>query len=469
MRTVLFIARQEIRQILRGKMQWILIGSIWGLVALSAWSGGIRHASLSSTHEAVHAFEKKAWEDQPDRHPHRAAHFGQFAFRPPGILEVIESGVMPFTGSAIYLEPHVRNEPVLAPSRSLPPSTRMGYFQINTVFSLFIPLILIFMVVPRLPYESGSGILRILESQGIFPREILLGKSLGAWGVACLVFILPLLVLGSTVLLATSPGTYLHFVFYVLQTAVYYLLWCLAFVTVSSYFRTESAAIGAALGIFIVQSLVIPRIVPTVAETLLPEMGTGQFKQRLYAELAKSPNGHRPGGPEFDLFKKQLMEKHGVAKLEDLPFNYEGLVMQKAEEHSTRVFQAAFEEQWGLFARQERLAITLAFFSPTAIQRILSMHFTRSHSSDQRHFELAVEGHRNGMNRDLNTLLTSLPYQDRKTKKLPAATWAGIPTFKMEGMPFKHSLSYAMPALLILVFQTAWAVLFLLRRRSLCA
>jgi ABC-2 type transport system permease protein len=345
----------------------------------------------------------------------------------------------------------------------------MGYFQINTVFSLFIPLILIFMVVPRLPYESGSGILRILESQGILPREILLGKSLGAWGVACLVFILPLLVLGSTVLLATSSDTYLHFVSYVLQTAVYYLLWCFVFVTVSSYFRTESTAIGAALGIFIVQSLVIPRIVPTVAETLLPEMGTGQFKQRLYAELAKSPNGHRPGGPEFDLFKKQLMEKHGVAKVEDLPFNYEGLVMQKAEEHSTRVFQAAFEEQWGLFSRQERLAISLAFFSPTAIHRILSMHFSRSHSSDQRHFELAVEEHRNGMNRDLNALLTSLPYQDRKTKKLPASTWAGIPTFKMEGMPFKHSLSYAIPALLILVFQTGWAVLILLRRRSLCA
>jgi ABC-2 type transport system permease protein len=467
MRRIWFLAKQELKQMLRGKIHLGLIVSIWGMIAIAGWIGGVRVTELRKTHTGVSALERRAWEEQPDRHPHRAAHFGQFAFRGPGVLEVIESGVLPFTGSAIYIEPHVRNEPVLPPALSLPPPTRLGYFQINTLFNLFIPLLLIFLVVPRLPFERSAGILRILESQGISARELLLGKALGTWLATLAAFILPFSLIGAGILLGWDPGSLPHFGIYIIQTSLYFLCWSAVLVTLSSYFRTEQAAIGAALGGFILQAMLIPKVVPTLAETLLPEMGTGEFRQRLYSELAKSPNGHRPGGAEFETFKQELLKKNGVATVEELPFNYEGLIMQKAEEHSTTVFRNAFEYQWGLFGRQEALALALSALSPTGIQRVLAMHFSRSHSMHQKDFETQVEDHRSRINRDLNDLLTRLPYQERKTKKLAAVTWSGIPNFSFSPMGVGETLRNAGPALLILTLQTLAAFLVLFRRKEL--
>ena len=467
MTRIRFLAKQELKQILRGKIHRSLIVSIWGLIAIAGWIGGVRVAELRQTHIGVTALERRAWEEQPDRHPHRAAHFGQFAFRSPGVLEVIESGVLPFTGSAIYIEPHVRNEPVLPPALSLPPPTRLGYFQINTIFNLFIPLLMIFLVVPRLPFERNAGILRILESQGISTREILLGKTLGTWLATLIAFILPFLILGSSVLLVWDSGSLPHFGIYLIQTSLYLLCWSAVLVTLSSHFRTEQAAIGAALGGFILQAMLIPKVVPTLAETLLPEMGTGEFRQRLYTELAKSPNGHRPGGPEFEALKQELLKQHRVATVEELPFNYEGLIMQKAEEHSTKVFRTAFDQQWDLFGRQEALALILSAASPTGVQRTLSMHFARSHSVHQKDFETQVEDHRSRINRDLNDLLTRLPYQDRKTKKLPTLTWAGIPSFNFSPMGIGETLGNAAPAFLMLGLQVFAAFLYLTRRKEL--
>lgn len=43
-----------------------------------------------------------AFEAQPDRHPHRAIHYGHFVFRPPVPLAAFDPGVDAFTGNAMF-------------------------------------------------------------------------------------------------------------------------------------------------------------------------------------------------------------------------------------------------------------------------------------------------------------------------------------------------------------------------------
>ena len=52
---------------------------------------------------------RKSWEDNPDKHPHRMAHFGSFALRIKHPLSVFDYGLDNYAGNAVYLEAHKQN------------------------------------------------------------------------------------------------------------------------------------------------------------------------------------------------------------------------------------------------------------------------------------------------------------------------------------------------------------------------
>ncbi len=450
---------------LRGWLPLTLVAFLWFLIAVCGVLEAGRNRNLSEQHQTVAQLEREAWTGQPDRNPHRATHFGQFAFRPPAPLGPFERGIHPYAGSGVYLESHVRHEPVLAPYLGTPPSSRMGFFDINAILNLILPLALAFLGARRIPYEARSGLLRILESEGASRSAILVGKTLGLWGVAFFCFDLPLFLIGVGWFSWFLPAMIPHLFFLLVVCALYHLTISAVIIGVSSYGRSEQGSVALTLGVLLGLNLFLPKALPPLSELLVQENGVGELRRNLYTMLSQAPDGHRPGGAEFEKIKESLLNQYGAKALEELPINYEGVILQVAEEKSSAIFQQVFRDQWDRFLRQEALTLALGAIAPALTQRVLAMHFSQTHLRDQIHFEDRVEKHRSDFVRELNQMVTAIPHKERKTKKLPSSTWEQIPSFRFESLSFLSALRNAYLPFLIAALQCFLALRFVARRR----
>jgi ABC-2 type transport system permease protein len=460
------IAKQEFSQLLQSRLNRILILLAWVLLLFSGWLEAEKLQDSSMRHQEVSRKERAFWTEQPDRNPHRAAHFGQFAFRRPDPLEVFESGVLPYSGSAVFIEAHVRHEPILPPFLSAPPPSRFGYFQINTILNMILPLLLIFLGAPRIPFEGSGGILKILKSQGLSDHQILFGKTLGLFGVAGLCFDLPLFLLGSILSSGLELGLISNLSLLLLVQAFYHLICSAGVILVSSLARSETGALGLTMAAFLALSFVAPRILLPWTDLSKPATGLGTMKKDLYESLARAPDGHQPGSPEFETLKRDFLAQQKADRLEDLSVNFEALVLQRAEESTSRIYHQAFEKIWRRWLEQDEIAVIAGFFSPPYIQRVLSMHLARSHLQNQKHFEESVESHRASWVKTLNQLLYEVPYGSRKEHKAGRSAWEKIPSFQGEFLDLSRIIRNSRLGWLVILSQTS-ILLVLLRNRRL--
>ena len=80
------IARAEWRLILRRRSYAWLMAGFALLLAFAAVLGGQRQRREAAQQRDYQRLVRAQWESQPDRHPHRVAHYGTFAFKPVGPL-----------------------------------------------------------------------------------------------------------------------------------------------------------------------------------------------------------------------------------------------------------------------------------------------------------------------------------------------------------------------------------------------
>ena len=109
MSAISLIARDELRLMRRNRVAVIAFALLVLLTlsaALISWS---HQRSIAETRARFQAQASEAFEAQPDRHPHRMVHYGNFIFRPLGPLAAFDPGVDAFTGNSMFLEGHRQN------------------------------------------------------------------------------------------------------------------------------------------------------------------------------------------------------------------------------------------------------------------------------------------------------------------------------------------------------------------------
>ena len=52
---------------------------------------------------------RSQWNEMVPSNPHRAAHFGTYAFKPTSVLNSIDEGINSVTGNVLRLEGHIQN------------------------------------------------------------------------------------------------------------------------------------------------------------------------------------------------------------------------------------------------------------------------------------------------------------------------------------------------------------------------
>ena len=91
------------------KTAHILVVVLLGLLLFGIVSGLRSYHFQQETVEHYAHEVRERWENSPDKHPHRMAHYGYIAFRNKYPLSFFDFGMESFTGNAIFLEAHKQN------------------------------------------------------------------------------------------------------------------------------------------------------------------------------------------------------------------------------------------------------------------------------------------------------------------------------------------------------------------------
>ncbi|HEX2100358.1 MAG TPA: ABC transporter permease subunit, partial [Candidatus Synoicihabitans sp.] len=179
MSSVLTIARAEWRLHVRHRSFRLLLGLFAVLLITSAALSRTRQVRDRAQQATYQELVRAQWEGQPDRHPHRVAHYGTFAFKPPGPLAVFDPGVDSYAGRVLYLEAHRQNATNFAEAGELSSAFRLGELSLAFVLQTVLPLVIIVLGYRSLVDEAESGRLRLLLAQGLSVRTLAFGKLVG--------------------------------------------------------------------------------------------------------------------------------------------------------------------------------------------------------------------------------------------------------------------------------------------------
>lgn len=471
MSNALRIAREEWRLMLRDRvalMGFFLLTLLAVTAALTSWEAS-RMADVERTRRQVQADAE--FDAQPDRHPHRMVHYGHFVFRRLNPLAAFDMGVDAYTGHTLFLEGHRQNSANFGDVRQSSLLLRFGQLTPAFVMQVLVPLLLIFIGHGVLARERQTGTLRVLLAQGVRPGQVVLGKLLAVASVAGLTL------LPSVVALAWMTGQADVPVALAAMLAATYvgwlLLWAMVVVGASAMLASRKEALVGLIAAWAVMVVLLPRLASETAKAthLLPT----RFESDLAVarDLAAMGDSHDPDDPYFADFRKKVLEKYGVSKVEDLPVNYKGLLGSEGERMTSELFNRyatwSFERQ----VLQVQVLDRWGWLSPTIALRRASMTMAGTDLDSYRAFLEQGERYRYGLIQALNQLQAEqVSYADDrnpfKENRIDRAHWQDLPAFHHEPVPTAARLRVAAkPAGVLLTWLAALSVCMALASKRL--
>jgi ABC-2 type transport system permease protein len=468
MSIVRLIARDELRLMARNRVAVIAVVLLvlLTLVAVaSSWAhqNGIAELRARQAHAAEAAFKA-----QPDRHPHRMVHYGTFVFRPLGPLAAFDPGVDAFTGNSMFLEGHRQNTANFGDARQSSLLVRFGQLTPAFVLQVVAPLLLIFLGYGALARETERGTLRLLMLQGASRGQVVGGKLL-ALGVVAMLAGLPAMI--GLVGIASQPGALaLPMLAIALGYAGYLALWAVLILLVSTLVRRRRDALLALVALWAVAVILLPRVAPDAASAAVPLRNRLQTEVAVARDLRTMGDSHNPDDPHFAQFKRSVLDRYGVATVEDLPVNYKGLLAIEGERLSASLYDRYADASYAAQARQNGLVDWVGLLSPTIALRSLSMAAAGTDFAGHRRFLEQAEAYRFALVQRLNRLqMQDVSYADDgatdagadRRKRIAARNWQAMPDFRFAPPSGSALAGKALPGLMILFGWMAGALVLL--------
>jgi len=422
------IAREEWRAMLRSR-----VALAAGLLLLTLTAAAllvsheqVRAVNAERTQLQVHADEQ--WNSQPDRHPHRVVHYGQYIFRPLTPLAFFDFGVGPFTGHTLYLEGHRQNSANFSDASQSSLLLRFGQLTPAFVLHTVAPLLIVFLAFGSVARAREGGQLRLAVTQGIPGATLLAGKLLGHVA-STLVFAAPALAaLGWIGILHAEVR--LQAAWILAGYLAYLLLWTCAAVLVSALAPRARTALLALVAAWMVVVVLLPRIAPDLASAAVSRSTRIEMEADIARELNLLGDSHNPDDPYFLKFRADVLTKYGVKRVEDLPVNYGALVIEEGERLTSELFERSMRADFARQEQQSRILALGALFSPAmALQRLSAAMAGTDRPSHER-FLLDGEAYRYRLIQSLNRLhVEQVRYASDRDQRISADFWRAIPAF----------------------------------------
>jgi ABC-2 type transport system permease protein len=390
---------------------------------------------------------------QPDRHPHRMVHYGHYVFRTPAPLAGIDPGLDPVTGQALFLEGHRQNTAMFAASGASADLGGLSWLSPALVYQLFAPLLIILLGHGLVVREREASTLATLLAQGLPGRVLLAGKALALLCFVALM-LLPLAVgAGLAVPAGESPlaaaalvGAYL----------LYLLIWAALALLASALLMRRSAVLAALLTLWIVLTLVLPALAVSSAAAAAPLPGKLETDLAMLDDLRRLGDGHNANDPAFAQLRADLLARHGVQRVEDLPVNLRGVVAQAGEQKLTETLNRYADQRMAAESRQAAVLAAHGWFTPLLAVAELSRAVAGTDLAHHHRFLREAEALRYAFVQGLNRVhAEQLAYADdirrssdadaERRTRVGAANWQLLERFRFAPDTAAHRVAQAGP------------------------
>lgn len=402
---LLLIARQFWTSIFKSKAVYLLMGIMMVLLAYAAYSGISYHDQnhFRTDHQEM---ARKSWEGNPDKHPHRMAHFGTFAFRLKHPLSIFDFGIESFTGNAVFLEAHRQNMVNFSEASFSTGLLRFGELSMAMILQTILPLIIFFIGYAAIVADRENGTLKILLTQGASWKEILFGKTIGLTAISAL-FTLPF-ILTTVVLLITEDHTtsddWLRLAMITVSYLLFAFILCFMTILVSVSSRSSKNALVKLLGLWLLMVVLLPRTSQAVGAYVHDTPTKLEFRAAIEEEVIQYGDSHDPDDPHFNALRDSVLKVHNVKSVADLPFNYGGFVMSQGEKISAEIYSKHHDRLIDQYRNQNQLTKWLALIDPYLAVKNISMALSGTDFETYVDFQRQAEDYRYQLAQKMNEL-----------------------------------------------------------------
>lgn len=444
------LAKQVWNSILKNKSTFVLIG-IFNVMLLLALFSGFKtlHQQQNSVKDYSHEVRER-WENSPDKHPHRMAHYGYVVFRQKFHLSFFDFGMDSYLGNAVFLEAHRQNTVNFSEASLSNGLLRFGEISAGMILQILLPLLLFFWGFALIARERENGTLRILLTQGISWQELITGKAIGLFYLSLTMFI-PVIVIGIILLLLSNPGTEISQALVRLLTiSVFYLVYLFIIALLAVYVSAKSSNPKSALikliGCWLVFTLILPKVSQVAGQTLFPSPSKVEFDTAVEAELIQQGDSHDPNDPHYKALKDSLLMAYKVDSTHKLPFNYGGYVMREGERLSAETFIRHQEKLVDIYQQQQNIVRFTALINPYIAIKNLSMALSGTDYGTYNDFQNQVEAYRYKQAQAMNELQIKLisnriKSSSAKEGAISSRHWKDFPDFDYHFLPFTKVFS----------------------------
>jgi ABC-2 type transport system permease protein len=431
---IITVARKEFTELIRdGRFRWAA-AVVFTLLTLSVVAGWRHQVRMKAERESAQSAERNRWLGQRDTVPHLAAHHGVYAFKPARLLSVVDTGIEPYVGESIFLEPHDQRLFQYKPAEDSTSVRRFGELTATVTLQLLLPLLMVLLGYPAFVGEREQGTLRQLLSHGVSRRDLALGKAIGLFGPLALVLGAGLMIGLAAIRLLSPPGEGRQDVSRVALMALGYLLYFGVIIgvtfIVSAAASSSRQALALLLTLWFINCLAAPQVATDVARRLYPPPMPLEFVAAIEDDKAKVMKWY----DRVAQVEQRLLKLYRVGTAKELPVSPNGVALQEEEDETNAIADKHVSRLYETHERQCRFYQAGAVIAPMLALQSFSMGLAGTDSAHHRDFADAAEAYRRMLVRTMNedaaahSNPASAPYlEDYKAGR---ALWEKVPQFK---------------------------------------
>ena len=459
---IFLLARQLFIDSFRSKVMLLASLLILFLILFSAYSGWKNYDDQNHIRGLVQNKVQDSWENNPDKHPHRMAHYGSFALRLKHVLSTFDLGMENFVGNAVFLEAHKQNTVNFSEASMSTGLLRFGEVSLAMLLKVIVPLLIFYIGFESIAKERQNGTLKLLIGQGVSRKEIVFGKWLGIWSLSLIVLISVFLLVLVFVLMESNTTMYsdnlLRLGVLITSYILFFAIVSAITILVSAFSKTTKSALVKLLGIWLLFVIILPKSLQAIGYYLYPTPSKVQMEIALEHDLVKKGDSHNPDDPYFKALRDSVLLVHNVKKVEDLPFNYSGFVMAQGEALSTKIYLSHQKRLYDVYKKQNNLERNSAFLNPYTAIKNLSMAFSGTDFKSFLHFKDKSEAYRYKLAQEMNQLQMDLiPNKGKKgPSKISSDYWQKFPPFEYNFLSISKIFHNELTSILALLL---WGIL----------
>ncbi|MEM7298041.1 MAG: DUF3526 domain-containing protein [Bacteroidota bacterium] len=464
---IFLIARQYWSSVFKSRAIYFLL-ILMGVLLFYASFSGLGYHDQNHHRERHQEMARESWEANPDKHPHRMAHFGTFAFRLKHPLSIFDYGVESYTGNALFLEAHKQNMVNFSEASYSTGLIRFGELSMAMILQLILPLIIFFIGYASIASDRENGTLKILLTQGASWKEVLYGRSMGLYGLSVL-FFLPFIIATLLILLLEDHVTndvWMRLLITLIVYLLYYFITSFFTIIISTHSRSSKNALVTLLGLWLLLVVVLPRTAQAVGSYLYPTPTKLEFKGGIEEEVIQYGDSHNANDPYYQAIRDSVLTVHGVETIDELPFNYGGFQMFVGEKISTEIYVKHHHELLNQYRKQNKITNWLSIVNPYLGVKALSMSLCGTDLETYVDFQHQAEDYRYKLAQTMNELQIErinpeVRSSEGKINVVDRKEWESFADFSFEYPLVKSAVKSELLALISLIIWSVLAVVMM--------